>query len=131
MISPGLLGIAVRGTVKKMEQYIEEVAEERWCYYKERERVYWSTGHAARKPSAPRDWDAWDAKTGNPYRFMAPYLDIQTRSAIWGLYCVGGHDEITGPDLYWRRKVTMEAFVDHMKQWGEITGGFHRQTLTN
>ena len=128
-------GIVTHGTEIAMEEFVDKAADQRRSAFKEKESKYLSVGGAVRKPRPPRDQDAWDAKSGNPYRFMAivptAYLNAQTKSEIWGFYCVGCQDENEGPDLYWRRRFTSETFINHMKEWGEIVNRFHRHSLNN
>ncbi|KAL9099211.1 MAG: hypothetical protein Q9163_005254 [Psora crenata] len=128
-------GIAVHGTVSAMEEYVSKVAEQRRSNFKDKESMYLSTGGQRGKPRPLRDQDAWDAKSGNPYRFMAivsaPFFNAKTRSIAWGLYCIGCRDEKEGPDMHWRKRFTMETFIDHMKQWGEIIDRFHRRSLNS
>jgi len=125
-------GLAVHGAVSEMDKCIAKAAEQCRSDFEERKFVYQSIGHAGIRPRPPRDQDAWDAKSGNPHRFIAivstPYVKPQTRSAEWGIYCSDCLGENEGPDLYWRRRFMMKTFIDHMKQWGEISHGFHRRS---
>lgn len=127
-------GITLHGTVSDMENFVSKAAEQRQSAFLQREVEYRLTGSAGKKPRLPRNHDISDAKTSNPHRFMAVvsapnYLDQRARIAVPGFYCIGCLHENDPSHLHWRKRFTAETFVDHMKQWGEITSGYHSRSL--
>ncbi len=125
------MGIAVHGTIEKMEEHVASTALQRWSDYEEKK-----SKKRGKEPSRPRVEGPSDEYGGNPQRYMAvvsiPYYDAQTKLAESGFLCSGCRNEPAYQygeewNLDWNRKFSTETFIDHVKQWGKIKDHFHLQ----
>lgn len=128
-----LAGLAIHGSVSKMEQYSLEIISMRLEQYQSR-KTQQPTGARQLIPRRPRSEDEFDGRTSNPKRFVAiaraPFLDLRTRSPEWGFHCVACKIHHYNRPLHWRRKFTEETFKSHLRECGEIIDGKHATKVT-
>lgn len=124
--------LAMHETEGSMEEVVATRLQAQKDIFQKRQASYESGGCRGKKPRAPRTRDAYDARSGNPYRFMAvvpaPFYDRRTKTTTEGFYCLGCRSEKVGPALHWRKRYTTGTFASHMTQWGEILNGIHRNS---
>lgn len=127
-----ITALATHGTEELMEGFVATRIQAQEEIFQKRHASYVSGGCRGKKPRAPRTRDGHDARSGNPYRFMAvvpaPFYDRRTKIATEGFYCLGCRSENVGPDRHWRKRYTIGTFASHMAQWGEVLNGFHRNS---
>jgi hypothetical protein len=121
-------GITLHGSLSAMQQYVSDIAAQKLREYDE--RVLRSKAEGCRStPRRPRTEDIFHSLPGNPLRFVAvirtPWFNRASRELVWGFHCIGCKTFYSSRPLHWRRKFTVESFIEHIEQCGNIENGEH------
>ena len=121
-------GITLHGSLIAMRQYVSDIAAQ-----KLRESVEGLLRGST--PRRPRTEDIFDGLSGDGLRFVAiirtPWFNRASRKLVWGFHCIGCetcHSRWrfhSRRSLHWRRKFTVESFIEHIEQCGNIENGEH------
>lgn len=122
------VGLAVHGSISKMEQYASQVISKKLQLYQSRKSQQMA-GTREATVRRPRTEDEPDGTMTNPKRFMAivraPFLNPRTRSSQQGFHCVACRRYHYDRPLHWRREFTEESFKCHIRECGNIIAGEH------
>ena len=102
-------------------RYVSQLQAKRASLYEAKVRK--NRTSSSRTPPRPAYTDVFDAKGGNPYRFMCvvrlPWLDRSRGRVEWGLSCSGCRDKFhdrTDGKLDWRWQYTISGYILHFRQ---------------
>lgn len=88
-------------------------------------------GSTGRRPRRPSPTQPTNGPIGDPRRYMAvvqaPHIANSTAIVQYGRYCRGCRHS-PGDDR-WRRKYHLEAFVEHLREQGNIVSGRHEKVI--
>ncbi|KAK2767547.1 hypothetical protein FQN54_003705 [Arachnomyces sp. PD_36] len=124
-------GIELHGSRNGIVKYVtSEIARKRREYRESFEKAQAEGRNPIlRRPYIPRK--PADDKSWNRARFMGvvrmPWYNEATRKPEWGLYCLACKQPPVGQASY-KRRLTVEGFREHVKEFGRIVDYKHRLT---